>query len=106
MATVVVGAEAARAKLATWAVQGAAAHRAGKAASRRHRRRPRPNPHAHGKGEVKVSPDYELIEIKSEGGAYPQSTLCCGGKRTGDDEKPNLTDYNAWPRLKVGRMAS
>jgi hypothetical protein len=49
--------------------RGAAAHRADKAASGRHRRSTQPNPHAHGKGDVKVSPDYELIEIKSERGA-------------------------------------
>jgi hypothetical protein len=34
------------------------------AASRRHRRGHRPNPRAHDEGEVKVSSDYEPIEVK------------------------------------------
>jgi hypothetical protein len=57
--------------LATRAVKGTAARRAGTTASRRHRRGPRPNPRAHGEGEVKVSSDYEPIELKKQRRGLP-----------------------------------
>jgi hypothetical protein len=64
-----------RVVLATCAVKRTATHQAGKTVSRRHRRGPRPNPRAHGEGEVKVSSDYELIEIKARERLTPNHVL-------------------------------
>jgi hypothetical protein len=81
--------------LATCAVKGTSARRAGKAAPRRHRSGPRPNPRAHGEGEVKVSSDYEPIEQKKQRRGSPPNLPCSGGEQTGGRGKTEIAGNTA-----------